>query len=158
MELTEFEYNKQELLRLMQILKKGNPTILWLDDERDPNGTYPSTFGYEPGEYRPTWVEGIIGKRNPGDWNVVWVTSYEEFTKYLRENPIPDIVCFDHDLGEQRTGKDAANELVDILALEGTLGPVVRSQSSNPAGAANIIGLFMNWWKHCKFVQLEEMK
>jgi len=156
MELTEFEYNKQELLRLMQILKKGNPTILWLDDERDPNGRCYKQFDSD--NPNKTWVEYIIGRRNPGDWNVVWVTSYEEFTKYLRENPIPDIVCFDHDLGEQRTGKDAANELVDILALEGTLGPVVRSQSSNPAGAANIIGLFMNWWKHCKFVQLEEMK
>lgn len=156
MELTEFEYNKQELLRLMQILKKGNPTILWLDDERDPNGRCYERFDSD--NPNKTWVEYIIGRRNPGDWNVVWVTSYEEFAKYLRENPIPDIVCFDHDLGEQRTGKDAANELIDILTLEGTLGPVVRSQSSNPAGAANIIGLFMNWWKHCKFVQLEEMK
>lgn len=155
MELTQIEYYKQENLRLMQILKKGNPTILWLDDERDPNGPeYGSTF-HDTGL---TWVEYIIGRKNPGDWNVVWITNFEDFSKYIRENPIPDIVCFDHDLGEQRTGKDAANELVDILALEGTLGPVVRSQSSNPAGAANIIGLFMNWWKHCKFVQLEEMK
>lgn len=158
MELTEFEYNKQELLRLMQILKKGNPTILWLDDERDPNAIYPGIIGDDSIRNKPTWVEYIVGKWNPGDWNVVWITNFEDFSKYIRENPIPDIVCFDHDLGEQRTGKDAANELVDILALEGTLGPVVRSQSSNPTGAANIIGLFMNWWKHCKFVQLEEMK
>lgn len=156
MELTQIEYYKQENLRLMQILKKGNPTILWLDDERDPNGPYYDR--YDDDNPNKTWVEYIIGCKNPGDWNVVWVTSYEEFTKYLRENPIPDIVCFDHDLGEQRTGKDAANELIDILALEGTLGPVVRSQSSNPAGATNIIGLFMNWWKHCGWVQMEEMK
>ena len=155
MELSQFEYYKRENLRLMQILKDGSPTILWLDDERDPNGPeYGSTF-HDTGL---TWVEYIVGHRNPGDWNVVWVTSYEEFTKYLHENPIPDIVCFDHDLGEQRTGKDAANELVDILALEGTLGPVVRSQSSNPAGAANIMGLFENWWKHCMYVQMFEKK
>lgn len=126
-------------------LDKDHPVILWLDDERDPNATYPSTFGYESGEYKPTWVEYIVGRNNPGNWEVVWVKNYNQFTNYIELAGLPDVVCFDHDLGQQMTGKDCSNYMVDILVERNLFGPVIRSQSSNPCGVQNIYGLFDNW-------------
>ena len=52
-------------------------TALYLDDQRTPTETIP---GYHP-------------------WNVV--RNYEEFTKWIIENGIPDLVSFDHDLAEE---------------------------------------------------------
>lgn len=127
--------------------KKEHPVILWLDDERDPNATYPFTFEYEPGKYKLTWVEHTVCRINPGTWDIHWVSNYMQFVNYIELAGIPDIICFDHDLGEQMTGKDCANYLVDILVERNLLGPVIYSQSSNPSGVLNICGLFDNWHK-----------
>ena len=126
-------------------LKKEHPVILWLDDERDPNASYPNLLRDDSCEYKPTWVEYIVGHTNPGNWEVVWVKDYKQFTNYLELAGLPDVVCFDHDLGQQMTGKDCANYMVDILVERNLFGPVIRSQSSNPSGVQNIHGLFDNW-------------
>lgn len=124
--------------------KKEHPVILWLDDERDPNKPYQLL---DPTEYDhiPTWVEYITGKTNHGNWEVVWVKNYAEFVNYIENTGIPDVVCFDHDLGEQKTGKDCAWYLVDTLVDCNSIGPAVRSQSYNPSGVANIMSLFDSW-------------
>ena len=36
---------------------------------------------------------------NRKDIEWVWVTSFSEFTKYIVQNGLPDILAFDHDLG-----------------------------------------------------------
>lgn len=126
-------------------LKKEHPVILWLDDERDPNANYPSLIWGDSIQDRPTWVEYIVGCNNPGNWEVVWVKDYKQFTNYLELAGLPDVVCFDHDLGQQMTGKDCANYMVNILVERNLFGPVIRSQSSNPGGVQNIYGLFDNW-------------
>ena len=118
--------------------RKEHPVILWLDDERDPYG---KCHGYP----YMTWVEYTIGKTNYGNWEVVWVKNYTEFVKYIDTAGIPDVVCFDHDLGKQKNGKDCANYLMGILMDRNSLGPAVRSQSYNPVGAANILNLFNGW-------------
>jgi len=140
--------HKLDFIWLTQALKKEHPVILWLDDERDPNAIYPGIIGDDSIQNKPTWVEYIVGKWNPGNWEVVWVKNYKQFTNYLELSEMPDVVCFDHDLGEQMSGKDCANYMIDILVERDILGPVVRSQSANPSGVANIMGLFDNWHEH----------
>lgn len=138
--------------QFINIFKKKHPVILWLDDERNPNDIFPFPFfDHEPDEYRPIWVEVVVGKykgKTPNEWDVVWVKNYDEFKTYVDSNQIPDIVCFDHDLGGQLTGKDCANYLIEKLMDLDKIGPIVRSQSANPGGASNILNLFSNWRKH----------
>lgn len=143
--------NTIDFRQLLTVLKKGRPVILWLDDERDPMSEYPTRLGYDPGEYRPTYVEGVVGKCNDSKvnrWDVIWVKDYEGFVEYIDNHGIPDVICFDHDLGGQMTGKDCANYLVEKLMDMDEIGPIIRSQSSNPAGAANILNLLGNWREH----------
>lgn len=141
-------------------LKKEHPVILWLDDERDPNASYPNLLRDDSCEYKPTWVEYIVGHTNPGNWEIVWVKDYKQFTNFLELSGLPDVVCFDHDLGQQMTGKDCANYMVDILVERNLFGPVIRSQSSNPSGVQNIFGLFDNWhseWMNRNHVSMDTM-
>lgn len=137
--------HKLDFFKLVNALKKEHPVILWLDDERDPNAIHPSIIQDDSIQNKPTWVEYIVGRNNPGNWEVVWVKDYKQFTNYLELAGLPDVVCFDHDLGQQMTGKDCANYMVDILVERNLFGPVIRSQSSNPSGVQNILGLFDNW-------------
>ena len=129
---------KLDFFLLTNILKKEHPVILWVDDERDP---YANVFRCDY-----TWVEYVVGKINPGNWNVIWLKNYKQFTNWIELEGLPDVICFDHDLGEQLTGKDCANYLMDILIEKDMLGPVVRCQSSNPCGKQDILNLINNWW------------
>ena len=63
--------------------------LLWLDDFRNPK------------DYLTE------------DYDIVWVKSYEEFCSHLENNGLPDIVCFDHDLGTEKSGLDCARYLVN---------------------------------------------
>lgn len=130
-------WQRVESQKLSEILK-SQPTILWVDDERDP---YATIFRCDY-----TWVEHVVGKINPGNWNVIWLKNYKQFTNWIELEGLPDVICFDHDLGEQLTGKDCANYLMDILVEKDMLGPVVRCQSSNPGGKQDILNLINNWW------------
>ena len=86
---------------------------LFLDDERFPKGV--------------TWCH--IG--NVGHWNVDWqiVRSLEEAKAWVLKNGFPDVISFDHDLGEAhysmdysdgKTGYDFAKWLINSDML-GTL-------------------------------------
>lgn len=96
-------------------------TLLWLDDIRDPH-----VFDITP--YIP----------EPPDF-IVWVKSEKEFEEYIVENGIPEFISFDHDLGEGKSGKDAANFLVDYCINNNQSLPAYGSHSSNPVGKENII-------------------
>ncbi|QTQ12144.1 hypothetical protein HRI96_08020 [Treponema parvum] len=95
--------------------------LLWLDDLRDPEN-------YITGKY-----------------SVSRAKNYEEFCKYLNSNGIPDVICFDHDLGEEKSGYDCAKFLVNYCRQHHCDIPEYDIQSSNPVGKENISGLLDSW-------------
>lgn len=95
--------------------------LLWLDDFRNPKSSL--TREYE----------------------VVWVKSYEEFCNYLECNGLPDIVCFDHDLGTEKSGLDCAHYLVNYCQKHNLDIPQYNIQSSNVVGKENIGSLMDSW-------------
>ncbi len=120
----------------MTISKK---TLLWVDDMRNPND--------------PKWLFDVIESivypdRIP---NIVWVKNYDEFVEYIDSEGLPDIICFDHDLGEygenERNGFTCAKYLVDYCMANNLDAPDVYSQSSNPVGAENILTYISNYRK-----------
>ena len=98
---------------------------LFLDDVRDPSGVH-------------------MG--NPDDWIVC--RSMQEAVNVISDLGWPNIISFDHDLGNQEpTGMDFAKWLVN-LDLDGILMPddfQFHVHSANPTGAANIQGLLDNY-------------
>lgn len=84
--------------------------------------------------------------RNPqtAGWNVV--RSFDEFVAFIREHGVPDVISFDHDLGDNvPTGMDCAKWMVENDY------PVrdFNVHSANPVGKANIEGLLRNWQAFC---------
>jgi len=112
-------------------------TLIWLDDCRDP---------FAPGA---TWIEEYspIGIE---DVDVIWIDNYAHFIDYLYHNPLPDAICFDHDLGEEKTGYDCAKYLVDLCMNMHLKLPKWAIQSSNPVGKIDIDTLLKNYQKHCE--------
>ena len=103
-------------------------TLLWLDDYRNPFDTETNWLVFSPIPLK--------------DIHVVWVRNYNGFVDWIQENGVPYAVCLDHDLGddsEGKTGKDAANFLVEWCMDRGESIPFFNSQSSNPAGRENIM-------------------
>ena len=132
-------------------------TLLWLDDIRAPMD--------------PTWetwlAENLV---NSNEFNITWVKSYVEFTEFIKANGLPDLICFDHDLGEDvararvssgmnkkqarikkreaMSGYDAAKWLIEYCMDNNANLPQWRIQSANPVGAENIAGLFKSFTKN----------
>ena len=121
---------------------------LYLDDVRTPTETLP---GYEP-------------------WNVV--RNYDEFTKWIIENGIPDLISFDHDLGEEhmndyysqfakygyqmpdyasykeKTGLDCAKFVTTYSQKMNIPLKQCVVHSANPIGARNIHSYINGYLKH----------
>lgn len=111
--------------------------LLWVDDERDPFENNGHWLAYAP----------FITN------DVVWVKSYDEFVSWIIENGLPDGISFDHDLGDtvnpkEKTGFECAKWLVDYCLDNDSTLPEFTSQSSNPAGRKNILGLLNNFKKY----------
>jgi hypothetical protein len=106
-------------------------TLLWIDDIRNP--------------LENDWlVFSPIGK----DVDVVWVKSYDEFVDYLNHaDTLPDAICFDHDLGDGKSGYDCAKYLVEFCMDRGLKLPKWNCQSANPVGRENIDALLNNYLK-----------
>ena len=106
-------------------------TLLWIDDIRNP--------------LENDWlVFSPIGK----DVDVVWVKSYDAFVDYLnRADKLPDAICFDHDLGDGKSGYDCAKYLVEFCMDRGLKLPEWKCQSANPVGRENIDALLNNYLK-----------
>lgn len=137
----------------MTIQRKG--TVIWLDDLRDP--------------FLGNWIRDFIpeyfclGK-------IVWVKSFDDFTKMIKYSGLPDKICFDHDLGEDvaiqlvaggmekskarqvkklaKSGFDCAKWLVDYCLDNSIQVPDWSIQSANPVGKENINSLLFNAKKH----------
>lgn len=87
-----------------------------------------------------------------GNWQIV--RNFQEFTDYIEQSGLPDLISFDHDLGmdedggEEPSGYDCAKWLVAYLLANELPTPRIRCHSQNPVGKANILGLFGNYQKH----------
>jgi len=91
----------------------------------------------------------IDDERFPVDETNVIIRSYDEFVKYVNEFGIPDVIHFDHDLGDnQPTGYDIAKFIVDC-DLDGVNtipdGFTFFIHSQNTTGAKNIKELLINY-------------
>jgi len=133
--------------------------LLWLDDYRNP--------------YKGNWVDMFSPIKNGLD--IYWVKSYDEFTRWILLNGLPDIICFDHDLGydidpnvtdvlyhndeisvfflqpyndDEKTGYDAAKWLCDYCFDNNLKLPLYGIQSSNEVGKENIDCLLQNYIKY----------
>ena len=124
-------------------------TALYLDDVRTPTETLP---GYKP-------------------WNVV--RNYDEFKEWILKNGVPDLISFDHDLGEEhmndyynqfakqgyqipdyasykeKTGLDCAQWLCETYCFPTNI-PLKQCvvHSHNPIGAKNIHSYINGYLKH----------
>ena len=136
-------------------------TLLWLDDYRNP---------YEDNRWLAKYAPEYAFTR---DNVVVWVKSYDEFTKWITENGLPTKICFDHDLADEhyapeevwdnynewaakqtfkeKTGYDCAHWLTEYCMDNNEQLPNFVSQSANPSGVININGLLLSFLKHYKF-------
>lgn len=122
------------------------PKLLWLDDLRNP-------FLDD---------EGRVPK---GDYEIIWVVCYLQFTQWISKNGLPDLISFDHDLApehytpekywndyeaskdyqekkallfQDKTGLDCAKWLVNYCVEKGGSLPEYKIHSANPVGADNI--------------------
>jgi hypothetical protein len=127
--------------------------LLWLDDIRNPLEN--NWLNFSPIEQ---------------PFECIWVKSYKDFVNFIKENGLPDAICFDHDLGEDvaselvskginkkearrkkkelPTGYDCAKWLVDYCIKNNKKIPLFNIQSANPVGAENIRSLLNNANKH----------
>jgi hypothetical protein len=131
-------------------------TLLWLDDIRNP--------------HTENWLRDYAPQFCGGEGKVVWVKNYDEFVNHIRFNGLPDMISFDHDLGEDvakervsngmskrqarmkkketKSGYDCTKWLVDYCLDKGLTIPYFGVHSANPVGAENIRGLLNNARKH----------
>ena len=131
-------------------------TLLFLDDYRNP--------------FERDWVERFSPIKT--DLEIHWVKKYNEFTQWILLNGLPDVICFDHDLGFEhikyyfdngghqnqpdpskadfieKTGYDAAKWLVDYCVDNNLKLPLYGIQSSNEVGKENIDEYLKNYIKH----------
>ncbi|MES3018193.1 MAG: cyclic-phosphate processing receiver domain-containing protein [Bacteroidota bacterium] len=125
--------------------------LLWLDDIRNP--------------LEDNW---LVFSPIEQPFEVVWMKTYKEFTRWITNNGLPTGICFDHDLSdfqamksgypelmedvdyplEEKTGKDCANWLVEYCMDKNLKLPLYNIQSANPAGKENINSLLQNFIKH----------
>lgn len=106
-------------------------TLLWLDDVRNPFlGDWLLQFSPE--------YHYEMGR---GTHEVIWVKNYNDFVTWIEVRGLPDEIGFDHDLGVNKSGYDAAKWLVDYCLDNNKELPEWFIQSANPVGRDNINGL-----------------
>ena len=98
-------------------------TLLWLDDERDPAEE-------KWHAYFPIQVSAVV-----------WLKTYSEFVDWITDHGLPAAICFDHDLGEDKSGFDAAKWLTEYCLNENRTLPAWNIQSANPIGKENIVSI-----------------
>lgn len=118
---------------------------LFLDDMRVPEDCFEYT-------HQPVYLME--------DWVVV--TNYEEFVMAITERGLPDMISFDHDLGDEhygkteilydqyteKTGYHCAKWLLEyIMDHELELPQHILIHSMNPVGSKNIESLFKTYFK-----------
>lgn len=115
--------------------------VIWIDDMRYP--------------LEKQWWDIIMtSKKYVGKEPIVaWVKTYDEFVNWLntsihdKEVLFPTLVCFDHDLGEEKTGFDCAKYLVNFCMEHNIELPRCTCHSSNPVGKENILSYIESYKK-----------
>ncbi len=119
--------------------------LLFLDDIRWP-----------PDAYHYTKQDIFLRE----DWHIV--RDYTEFASRILENGLPEMISFDHDLGDkqevksgsqedvEKTGYDCAKWLVEYCMDHNTELPEFYCHSMNPVGKENIENLLNNFKKQLK--------
>ena len=109
-------------------------TLLWLDDARNP--------------FKDNWISNYAIRYE--NENIVWVKNYNEYVDYITTNNMPDMIAFDHDLGEavDKNGFDCAKWLVEYCMDNNIKLPRWTIQSANPVGKENINKLLINYKKY----------
>ncbi len=102
--------------------------IIWLDDIREPISLL------EDGTYKES--------------DIRICRNYSQFVEAIQKDGLPEIICFDHDLGEEKTGYDCAKFVVDYCIKNKVKLPQWYIQSMNIVGSLNINGLLKNYKKH----------
>lgn len=116
--------------------------LLWLDDFRRPED-FIKTGGNLDGSGN---LDGGGGNGKVcAEYDITWVKNYEEFCKYINANGLPDIICFDHDLREEKSGYDCAKFVVTYCQAHQLDIPEFEIQSSNVVGKENIRGVLNGW-------------
>lgn len=104
---------------------------LFLDDIRNPIDAlaFIGGRGIDPAIYDNEWIV---------------VRNYLAFVSWITKNGLPELISFDHDLGEsdEPTGMDCAKWLVNYCLDNNCKLPRWAVHSANSAGYDNIKGLF----------------
>ena len=120
--------------------------VIWIDDMRNP--------------FTPEW-NSIITKTlgdSEKEPTIVWLKTYGEFKDWMSVamiDPValfPSLVCFDHDLGEEKTGLDCAKILVEFCMDNNMQLPKFECHSTNSAGRENIISYLNTYLKSLKML------
>lgn len=86
------------------------------------------------------WIDDI--RKSPDDTWIIAKNSNEAIY-YIESNGLPDMISFDHDLGDDDTSMIIIKYIINSY-LDGMLGIpemfTYRVHSANPVGAKNIIG------------------
>ena len=80
--------------------------------------------------------------RGPPDSDWVVVRSFVEFVDHIERHGVPEMMSFDHDLGDGvPTGMDCAKWLVeqDMVVRD------FRVHSASPVGCGNVMALLYYW-------------
>lgn len=120
---------------------------LFLDDFRVP-------------EDAANYMHPRFSKFYRAEWDIV--RNYNQFVEYIEINGIPDMVSFDHDLGDEhyapigigydefveKTGYHCMKWMIDYI-IDNKIKklPHVLIHSANPVGAENIERLWQNFIK-----------
>ena len=102
--------------------------VIWLDDEREPYNFLYEDLGYK-------------------EKDITICKNYSQFVKTIEQEGLPEFICFDHDLGEEKTGYDCAKFLVDYCQKNKLKLPDWYIQSANIVSKMNIAGLLKNYKK-----------
>ena len=113
-------------------------TILWLDDQRDPNVYFKvkkpqSAVWVRNNEF---YQNNIFNKYNV---NFIWVKSFDEFVNYIETNGVPKFISFDNDLRNGRmavdgavlNGEDCVKWLIDYCNKNGKKLPKYYLHTAN---------------------------
>lgn len=91
-------------------------------------------------------------ERHPIIDDYIIVRSFEEATKHIAINGLPEFITFDHDLGIGKNGFDVAKWIIDYCLDNGIYKlPEWHVHSQNPVGAKNIRDILMSAEKHLEY-------
>lgn len=127
---------------------KKNINILWLDDIREPNAYFKKERTTGAWVRNNDYYQNNIFKNY--NVNFIWVKNLSEFKNYILNNPMPDLISFDHDLkpkgyvGEFENGIDCAKWLVEYCKEKNITLPKCYAHTANSKKIPMFDELFNN--------------